>query len=77
MSKLDEASKRLQNAVSALEAAARARPPAESQPRSDGAGDDSALAELNARNAELEKRNAEIAVRLDSAIGQIKQILDS
>lgn len=73
MSKLDEAERRLQRAVSGLEDAARAAAaPAAS-------GEAASFAELDAaraRAAELENVNAAIARRLDGAIAQIKEILD-
>ena len=75
MSKLDEAERRLQRAVTALEQAACAK--------SDNGGDASSaavkeeLANARSRAAELEALNATVANRLDGAILRVKTILEN
>ena len=84
MSKLDEAQRRLQQAVSGLERAVRdraARTPASDSANGAASGDEIArrvreIAELKARNAELVRRNDTAASRLDAAIGRVRAVLE-
>lgn len=71
LSKLNEATQRLQAAVSALEAAACTRP----RSQADGA-DPAPLDMLKTNNDALEARNAVISERLDQAIGRLRSLLD-
>ena len=78
MSKLDEATQRLERAVNALEAAARAGSAGNGADAGAGSGaDDAELAELRAHAGRLEARNAEFSARLDNAIGRIREVLNS
>ena len=76
MSKLDEAQRRLQQAVSGLEEAARAASASLNAPDPDAAKSSAELEAARARNVELESVNATVARRLDGAITQIKEMLD-
>lgn len=73
MSRIEEATRRLEQATDALEAAVERRLAA-------GGGSDpqaQALAEaLRAENEHLRGANADIAARLDSAIAQLQQVLE-
>jgi hypothetical protein len=75
VSKLDEAEKRLQRAVTALEQAARVR-----SGNGAAASTDPAQAELSAaqaKAAELEALNETVAEKIDGAILRVKNILES
>lgn len=75
MSKLDEAEKRLQRAVTALEQAARVRSGNGAAASTDAAQAD--LSAAQAKAAELEALNETVAEKLDGAILRVKNILES
>ena len=74
VSKLVEAEKRLQRAVTALEDAARARSGGGEAASSDSTNADIAAAE--ARMDELRAVNASVAEKLDGVILRVKKILE-
>jgi hypothetical protein len=73
VSKLDEAQKRLQRAVSGLEEAAQAR---SSVPVADNGTAAADLEAAVARATELEAVNATVAEKLDGAILRVRKILE-
>lgn len=74
VSKLDEAEKRLQRAVTALEDAARARSSGNGAASSETLSDDNAASD--ARLEQLQAVNASVAEKLDGAILRVKKILE-
>ena len=74
VSKLDEAQRRLERAISELERAANNRKPSEGPAA--GAGTVSAAA-AEARISELESLNADVSQRLNGAIERVRKVLGS
>jgi len=74
VSKLDEAAKRLQKAVTALEKAARTK--SENERAALSGTSESDLSAARDKAGDLEALNASVAERLDLAILRVKDILD-
>ncbi len=72
MTRLQDAQVRLDKALSRLEIAATA-----ANGGGDADGMKQELAASRAHNEQLEARNGEVSVRLDSAIGRIRSLLET
>ena len=77
MSKLDEAEKRLQRAVAALEQAARARSGNAAAAAAPSEAAQAELAAARSKAEELQALNASVAEQLDGAILRVKNILEN